>query len=269
MGCWQGDDHGDRRTAVSPLPGSGRAEGLAQAIAERVVNLVVEAIDIDALLAKVDMDALLARVDVGQIIERVDVDAIVSKVDVDGIVSKVDVDAIVDRVDVEKIIERVDVERIIERVDVEKIIDRVDVDKLIERVDVGQIIERVDIEKVVQRVDIDAIVEQTELGTIIARSTSGVASEALDIVRAQAVGLDDFVARWVNRVLHRDPSEWPRGPEALVGDPSGAPALTDELVQELDELAGTGRGPVDGPVARPTGAAPSGTAGAPTDGVQG
>ena len=165
---------------MSPLPGGNRMEQLVESIAERVVGLVIEAIDINALVGKVDMDALLAKVDV---------DAIVSKVDVDGL---------------------------IDRVDVEKIIDRVDVDKIVSRVDVEKIIERVDVEKIIQRVDIDALVEQTELGTIIARSTSGVASEVLDLVRAQGVGLDDFVARWVNRVLRRSADDWPAGPPALV-----------------------------------------------------
>jgi hypothetical protein len=153
-------------------------EQLAQAVAERVVSIVMDAIDIDALL------------------QRVDVDALISRVDVDDVVSRVDVDSLIDRVDVEKIIERVDVEKIIERVDVKKVIDRV---------------------------DIDAIVEQTELGTIIARSTSGVASEVLDVVRAQGVGLDDFFARWVNRVLRRKPDALPLGPPTLVGTAPGAP----------------------------------------------
>ena len=156
---------------MSPRPGSGRMEGLVEAIAERVVGLVIEAIDINALVSKVDMDALL------------------TKVDIDAIVSRVDVDGLIDRVDVEKIIDRVDVEKIIDRVDVEKII---------------------------QRVDIDALVEQTELGTIIAHSTSGVASEVLDVVRAQGVGLDDFVARWMDRILRRKSDDWPPGPVLLV-----------------------------------------------------
>ncbi len=168
------------RGDVSPLPGSGRMEGMVEAIAERVVGLVIEAIDINALVSKVDMDALL------------------TKVDIDAIVSKVDVDSLINRVDVDKIVSRVDVEKIIERVDVQKII------------------ERVDIQKVIEQVDIDSLVEQTELGTIIAHSTSGVASEALDLVRAQGVGLDDFVARWVNRILRRESSTWPAGPPALL-----------------------------------------------------
>jgi hypothetical protein len=141
------------RASMSPVPGSGRMEQLAQAVAERVVGLVLDAIDMDELL------------------ERIDVDAGVS---------------------------------------------RVDVDKLIDRVDVEKIIERVDVEKIIQRVDIDALVEQTELGTIIAHSTSGVASEVLDLVRAQGVGLDDFVARWVNRILRRNSDGWSPGPPALV-----------------------------------------------------
>src|SRR5664280_577617 len=180
MGSWGDGPVDPAHRAMSPLPGGNRMEQLVESIAERVVGLVIEAIDINALVGKVDMDALLAKVDV---------DAIVSKVDVDGL---------------------------IDRVDVEKIIDRIDVDKIVSRVDVEKIIERVDVERIIQRVDIDALVEQTELGTIIARSTSGVASEVLDLVRAQGVGLDDFVARWVNRVLRRSADDWPAGPPALV-----------------------------------------------------
>ena len=166
---------------MSPLPGSGRAEQLAQAVAERVVSIVMEAIDIDALLDRIDVDALISRVNV---------------------------DSVVDRVDVDKLIDRVDVEKIIDRVDVEKII------------------ERVDVEQIVQRIDIDALMEKTELGTIIARSTTGVVSEVLDVVRAQGVGLDDFIARWTNRILRRKPGTLPLGPAALVGPDASQPALT-------------------------------------------
>jgi len=148
---------------MSPVPGSGRMEQFAQAVAERVVNVVMDAIDIDALL------------------QRIDVDAVVS---------------------------------------------RIDVDKLIDRVDVEKIIERVDVEKIIQRVDIDGLMERTELGSIIARSTSGVASEALDVVRAQGVGLDDFFGRWVNRILRRRPEDLPLGPPNLVGPSPARAELT-------------------------------------------
>ena len=196
MGCWFYGPDPTAKHAVSPLPGANRMEQLVESIAERVVNLVLDAVDINALVAQIDMDAVLAKVDV---------DAIVSKVDV---------------------------QKIIDRVDVDEIVARVDVDAIIDRVDVQHIIERVDVQEIVQRVDIDSLVEQTELGTIIARSTSGVASEVLDVVRAQGVGLDDFVARWVNRVLRRTSAEWPAGPLGLIAQPpADVPALTAEVAR--------------------------------------
>jgi len=154
---------------VAPNPISERIESMAQAIAERVVNLVMDAIDIDALL--------------------------------DGI----------------------DVDRIISRVDVDKIIDRVDVEKIIERVDVNAVVEKVDVGRIVDQLDIDALVEQTELGSIIAKSTTGVASEVLDVIRAQGVGLDDFFARWTNRLLRRNMADLPLGPPTLVSDVASGP----------------------------------------------
>jgi hypothetical protein len=157
---------------MSPVPGTNRIEHLAQAVAERVVTLVMDAIDVNAILARIDVNAIVQRVDL---------------------------DAMLDKLDVEKVVERVDVEKLVEGVDVQKIIDRI---------------------------DIDALVEHTELGTIIARSTSGVASEALDAVRAQAVGLDDFVARWTNRLLRRSPESLPLGPPLLVAPGRRTPALT-------------------------------------------
>ena len=156
---------------MSPNPIGNRVEQLAQSLAEHIVPLIVDAIDIDS---------------------------------------------IIDKVDVEKIIERVDVDQIVERVDVQKIIDRVDVQ---------QIIERVDINAIVNKIDIDSLVEHTELGSIIARSTTGILTEVLDVIRAQGVGLDDFILRWGNRLVGRGKKvrDWPKGPPLLVAPKAGAP----------------------------------------------
>ena len=162
---------------MSPNPVGDRVERLAQAVAERVVNLVLDAIDLNALVEKIDVNAL---------------------------VSKVDVDQLVGKVDIEALIERVDVQRIIERVDVNAIVGRVDVDAI------------------VSQMDIDSLVEQTELGSIIAKSTTGVLTQVLDLVRSQGVGLDDFFARWTNRVLRRKTATFPVGPPLLVAPPTPA-----------------------------------------------
>ncbi len=157
---------------MSSNPIGNRMEQLAQSLAERIVPLIVDAIDIDSLL---------------------------------------------DKVDIEKLIERVDVEKVVERVDVEKVVERVDVQKIIDKVDINAIVDKI---------DIDALVEQTELGSIIARSTTGVLTEVLDVIRAQGVGLDDFIQRWGNKLVGRSKkvADWPKGPPLLVSpQPEGAP----------------------------------------------
>lgn len=141
---------------MTPNPITDRVDRLAQAVAERVVNLVVEAVDVDRLVERVDVDALLERVDVNALVQRVDVNALVEQIDIDA---------------------------------------------------------------VVERLDVDALVGHTELGSLIAKSTTSVMTEALDLVRAQGVGLDDFFARWVNRVLRRPPGSLPVGPPLLVTAP--------------------------------------------------
>ena len=149
---------------MSPGPVGSAVEQLAQALADRIVPLVIDAIDIDAVL---------------------------------------------DRVDVNKIIERVDVNEVVSRVDIEKVVERVDIEKVIERVDIN---------KIVSEIDIDSLVEQTELGSIIARSTTGILTEILDVIRSQGVGLDDFILRWGNRLVGRRKriADWPEGPPLLV-----------------------------------------------------
>ena len=56
-------------------------ERLAQAVAERVVALVVDALDVNAILARVDVEALLERIDVDALLARVDLDELLARVD--------------------------------------------------------------------------------------------------------------------------------------------------------------------------------------------
>ena len=127
-----------------------RTEALAQAVAERAVELGVSALDVNALLDRVDLNAVLDKVDINRVLDRIDLDHLLA---------------------------------------------------------------RMDLNDLVQRIDFDALVEQTDLGAVIAASSSGAASDALDAVRSQTVGLDEFVARWIGR-LRRRPYTGPPGPPA-------------------------------------------------------
>src|SRR6266487_1575945 len=133
-------------------------ESLAQRVAERVIDLVVDVLDLNALVQAIDLNAVLNRIDINEILKNVDVSALV---------------------------------------------DRVDINDVLQRVDVGALLDRIDMNDLVQRLDIDALVEQTDLGAVIAKSSGGIATDALDAARSQAVGLDGFIDRWVQRALRR------------------------------------------------------------------
>ncbi len=167
-------------------------ESLAQQIAERVVEAIVAVLDVDAIVSRVDVDALLDRIDVNRLLARVDVDRLLARVDVDRLVTRADVNAV---------------------------LDRVDVDRMLTRVDMNEVLDRVDVNDVAGRIDMDMLVEQTDLGAVIARSSGGVATEALDSVRSQAVGADDLIDRWARRLLRRK-NQAPAGPPALTDAPA-------------------------------------------------
>ena len=109
------------------------------------------------------------------------------------------------------------IDLVVSALDVNALLDEVDLNAVLERIDLNRLLERVDLNDLLQHVDVDALVEHTDLGAIIASSTSGVASDVLDVVRSQAVGLDEFIARWIGR-LRRRPYTGPPGP------PDGLPA---------------------------------------------
>ncbi len=146
------------------------AEVLAQQVTERVLDLVLNALDVNELAACIDLNAL------------------VSRVDVDAIVTKVDVNAL---------------------------LDQVDVNALLAQVDLKPLLDRVDVNDLLSKVDMDALVARTDLGAVIARSSGGMGSEALDAVRSQVVGLDQFVDRRVQRLLRRKHPA-PLAPPALL-----------------------------------------------------
>jgi hypothetical protein len=113
------------------------------------------------------------------------------------------VELVLQVVDLNAVLAQVDVNALLARVDVPAVLDKVDLNAVLARIDIGAILDRVDMNDLLRRIDMDALVEQTDLGAVIARSSGGVASEALDAARSEAVGLDQFIDRWVQRALRR------------------------------------------------------------------
>ncbi len=162
-------------------------EAFAQRVAERVIDLVVHVLDINALMQQVDLNALLDQVDMNNMLKNIDMNALLQQVDIGAL------------------------------------LERVDINEIMQNVDIGALLDRVDVNQILGQVDMEKLVAQTDLGAIIARSTGGIATEALDTARSGAVGLDVTVDRWTTRLLRRQ-SQGPSAPPALLGAEAQAPA---------------------------------------------
>src|SRR6266536_3521982 len=102
----------------------------------------------------------------------------------------------------QRVAERV-IDLVVDVLDLNALVQAIDLNAVLNRIDVNEILKNVDVSALVDRVDIDALVEQTDLGAVIAKSSGGIATDALDAARSQAVGLDGFIDRWVQRALRR------------------------------------------------------------------
>jgi hypothetical protein len=183
-------------------------EALAQRLAPRVLDRALNLVDLtDLVLDHVDIDALVADVDVDAVAARIDLDAILNRVDIDQIASRLDLDAVAARIDLDAILDRVDIDQIASRLDVDAAAARIDLDPILNRVDIDQIASRLDLDAVVARLDLvalaEVVVEGIDLPAIIQSSTGSMASVARREVRWQGIGADERVEHIVDRVLRR------------------------------------------------------------------
>jgi hypothetical protein len=143
---------------------AGQIESIAQAVAQRVIDLVIEALDMNALIARIDLNVVLGRIDLNSLVHRVDLNELLSQVDLN---------------------------ELLETVDLNQILDRVDMDKLMARVDLNEL---------ASRIDIEALVKNTDLGALMVSSSTTLVSEAVDLGRSHAVSMDDSLARWAGKL---------------------------------------------------------------------
>jgi hypothetical protein len=79
-------------------------EQSAQRVAERVIDLVIHALDLNELVAQLDLNAVLDRVDVEALLRRVDLNALLEQVDLNALIQRIDVEALVEQTDFGEII---------------------------------------------------------------------------------------------------------------------------------------------------------------------
>jgi hypothetical protein len=81
-------------------------EAFAQRVAERVIDLVIHAVDINEIVAQVDLNAVLDQVDVARLLERVDLNTLLEQVDLNALIQRIDVESLVTHTDFGEIIAR-------------------------------------------------------------------------------------------------------------------------------------------------------------------
>ena len=104
-----------RRSASRRL--AEQMESIAQGVAQRVIDLVVEALDVNALITRIDLNVVLARVDLNQVIDRVDLNQVIDRVDLNQVIDRVDMDKLVARVDINEVAGRLDIEALVKNTD--------------------------------------------------------------------------------------------------------------------------------------------------------
>ena len=94
------------------------AELFADAVVPQIVDAVVDRLDLtDLVLEQVDLRAVISSIDLDEVVGRVDVTAIIDGLDIDAVAARVDVQKIVDRLDLvaiaDGVIEELDLAAII------------------------------------------------------------------------------------------------------------------------------------------------------------
>ncbi len=116
----------------------------------------------------------------------------------------------------DRVLDFVDPNLVLDHIDLNALLERVDVNALLDRVDVDALLERADIDALMERVDLKALVDRAGIPEIVAESTSHLTGSALDLLRRPIVGLDEILFRFLNRIIGRNPDEFPSGPSDLV-----------------------------------------------------
>ena len=110
------DPNGQARSSASRRL-AGQMELLVQGVAQRAIELVMEALDLNALLARIDLNAMLIRVELNDLLGRVDINQVVDQVDINQILDRADMDRLMARIDINEIAARVDIEALVANTD--------------------------------------------------------------------------------------------------------------------------------------------------------
>jgi uncharacterized RDD family membrane protein YckC len=84
-------------------------KNLLNKTAAKVINPVVECVDVDGVLRRIHINDLLERIDVNELVDRVDINRVLERIDINHHAERVDINRVLERVNINEIILRSDV----------------------------------------------------------------------------------------------------------------------------------------------------------------
>ncbi len=76
-------------------------------------------------------------------------------------------------------------------------------ENVIAQLDFVRIVEQIPIDDIAGAIDVEAIVQRIDLGGVIRESTMGLTMETVDAIRSEAIEIDGWAARVVDKILRR------------------------------------------------------------------
>jgi hypothetical protein len=76
-------------------------------------------------------------------------------------------------------------------------------ENVIAQIDFVRIVEQIPVDDIAGAIDVEAIVQRIDLGGVIRESTMGLTMETVDAIRSEAIQIDGWAARVVDKLLRR------------------------------------------------------------------
>ena len=117
------------------------------------------------------------------------------------LIESMDINAIVNEINWNDVIQQIDFNKIIEseQIDLNLLLDNIDVNRVLDRVDVNRHLSRVNYDQHLDNVDLNALIAKSNLEEIIARSTSGVFSGIINLLRTRMAWIDQWGQRLIGK----------------------------------------------------------------------
>jgi hypothetical protein len=98
---------------------------------------------------------------------------------------------------------------------------------VLDRVDIDEIVAQADLEKIIDRLPLidlaNYIIDEIDLAQIIRQSTGGIATDAMNTTRMQAIDADDLVQKVVDTIMLRRKARKTTAPGEIAAEYSGEP----------------------------------------------